>query len=1111
MSSIYDNIELSKSLDGGKTVSPAKKTLPSVEEQSQKKFVLSEANKKELAEYKEHADNALRMVDDIVMKQYLSKLSEMNVVSLDKPIETDNIILFKINKMAYEKEEFANEKFISVISAMTYTSSTVFMIVDGYKEKTDFYLGIKCEDESRTINSIAETLKNSLLGQFPGVQIDDNLSIVDKGESISRQDKLLASFGNAVSVSSCVGVPSYKDADGNYTNASFVQGIEKFATAMQGKRYTAIILASNTVPQEISLIRNSYENIYTELSAMATRQLAYATNESLSEAFSRSKGVSHATTNGTTDTHTSTKSMSTGVSEDNMCGKISKIGGPLLTIGAVLTGTGLAAPLGIGLMAAGGAASLAGLGAKQHSKNNTESTSNSLANMHSDTQTETVSDTYGNTFSVGGSKTFTVTVQNKHIQEIQKRIDKQLERLEMCESTGLWSASAYFLSYGTDRYVAETGATIFRSIMQGEQSGVESSAISTWYDNQKEKFPSLVNYARSLAHPLFNYSNKVLNAEMQLQATSFLSSKELAMMMGLPRKSVPGFPVVEHCSLAKEVVRLDSNDSRNRLYLGNIFDQGIERKENKVWLDTKSLTQHTFVTGSTGSGKSNTIYYLINQIRNQGLAPKFLVIEPAKGEYKDVFGNEHIYGTNPLKTPLLKINPFKFAEGVHVLEHIDRLIEIFNVCWPMYAAMPAVLKEAMLNAYEKCGWDMYKSDNKYSRNLFPSFADLLNELEDTIQHSAYSEEVKSNYQGSLVTRVKSLNNGLCREIFSDDELGDQKLFDENVIVDLSRIGSQETKALIMGILIMRLNEYRSNSNIPHNSALRHITILEEAHNILKKCSQEQSAEGSNVAGKSVEMISNSIAEMRTYGEGFIIVDQSPSAVDVSAIRNTNTKVIMRLPEDTDRHIAGKASALKDNQIDEIAKLPTGVAVVYQNNWEEPVLCKIGKYEEKEIPFTYLEGSKETEYDAVKLEVLKFLLNGRISKKLDFDVSYIKNKLASSDISTSNKARIFESLTEYEQQGTISLWKDANFAELSQLVTEIISAKSEVKRIVKSFKSFDALNRQLGELVHGKLPNVAESLVPTIFQCLMRNYSFGGEACKKIYSTWIQLAAKKKTI
>ena len=51
---------------------------------------------------------------------------------------------------------------------------------------------------------------------------------------------------------------------------------------------------------------------------------------------------------------------------------------------------------------------------------------------------------------------------------------------------------------------------------------------------------------------------------------------------------------------------------------------------------------------------------------------------------------------------LLKINPFYFPETkIHVLEHIERLIEIFNACWPMYAAMPAVLKEAVEEVYRR--------------------------------------------------------------------------------------------------------------------------------------------------------------------------------------------------------------------------------------------------------------------------------------------------------------------------------------------------------------------------------------------------------------------------
>lgn len=97
---------------------------------------------------------------------------------------------------------------------------------------------------------------------------------------------------------------------------------------------------------------------------------------------------------------------------------------------------------------------------------------------------------------------------------------------------------------------------------------------------------------------------------------------------------------------------------------------------------------------------------------------------------------------------------------------------------------------------------------------------------------------------------------------AEDALSDAELFDENVIVDLSRASAMETKSLLMGILVMKLQEYRMCSGVM-NGKLRHVTVLEEAHNLLRKTSAEQSQESANVQGKSVEMLANAIAEMQS--------------------------------------------------------------------------------------------------------------------------------------------------------------------------------------------------------------------------------------------------------
>ena len=1077
-----------------------------------------ETSPSELREYRQQIDtakNALNLVDDVVLKSYLKRLDSMDIASMPEAEGVDSsIVLFKINRMVYEEDEFATDKFISAISSMSFADCSVFLVIDGYRDKTDFYLGVKNNDPKRTTASVADTFKSSLVGQFPGINIDD-CSIVEKGKKSSLQEQVLRRISNASSLSSYVGIPAFKDEDGKYDNNNYVQGTEKLAQAMQGKRYTAIILASNLTTDVVTEIRNGYETIYSQLSPMATQQLAYSTNESLANAINRSKGVTQGKTKTQTIGESHTNGTSSSHSKSDSETKKSKtavgcsvLGGVLSAVGFGLMSTGAGAAIGMPLMAAGGAMSAVGAAGKSKtsgttytygtSQSDTENRSTSDAESHS----ETFTDSLGKTATIGSSKNYTLTIHNKHIEELMKRIDQELERISMSESTGLWSVASYFFSYDNDFASAESAATIFKSIMQGEESGVETSAINSWIDNS-QKMKMLTNSVCHLSHPVFRNNLTVNGENIKVENSSLLSSKELAMLLSLPHKSVPGFPVVEHVSLAKEVIRNNESLMKREVSLGCIFDLGKAYTENRVKLDVKSLTQHVFVTGSTGCGKSETIYKLINETKQVGT--KFLVIEPAKGEYKNVFGDVKVFGTNPLIMPLLRINPFSFPTGVHVLEHIDRLTEIFNVCWPMYSAMPAVLKKAMLDAYESCGWDLRLSVNRLSQgeDVYPSFLDLFLSLEKVITESAYSEEVKSNYSGALLTRVESLTNGLNGEIFSVNELSNMVLFDENCIIDLSRVGSQETKSLIMGILIMRLSEYRMiGANTP-NSALKHLTVLEEAHNILKRVSTEQSQEGSNMAGKSVEMITNAIAEMRTYGEGFVIVDQSPTSVDKAAIKNTNTKIVMRLPDEDDRKVSGKAAGMNDKQIDEIAKLPTGVAVVYQNDWVSPVLCKIDRMEDSRVIFyeqkdSILELNSENDIK----NIIEFLLAGQTENtQKAFDVIQIEKSVRAFNMPSKVRMALLDTIEEYKNNNNISLWNSVSIYDLSSLLTDLLDIRKEFEKCVRQYCQSKELNKKLTDLVKSRVPLDYVSCRYCL-KCLFADFSLHSSANKKMAEEWL---------
>ena len=525
------------------------------------------------------------------------------------------------------------------------------------------------------------------------------------------------------------------------------------------------------------------------------------------------------------------------------------------------------------------------------------------------------------------------------------------------------------------------------------------------------------------------------------------------------------------------------------------------KEDVPVNLNQNSLASHVFVTGSTGSGKSNTIYQLLNEGRKNGL--KFLVVEPAKGEYKHVFGNHDdvsVYGTNPQLTPLLRLNPFSFPKEIHILEHLDRLVEIFNVCWPMYAAMPAVLKKAVEQSYQDCGWDLLESSNPYGR-LYPNFNDIADNIKMIIDSSEYDDENKGAYKGALLTRIESLTNGINGLIFSNDELANEHLFDTNVIVDLSRVGSTETKSLLMGILVLKLQEYRM-TNGDMNAELKHITVLEEAHNLLKRTSTEQMSESANLLGKSVEMLANAIAEMRTYGEGFIIADQAPGLMDLSVIRNTNTKIIMRLPDFSDRELVGKSANLNDDQIIELAKLPKGVAAVYQNEWIQPVLCKVEKVEHDSNTFqnTFVESvtSKSFKANNVKSVILDYLITNWMTKGKHVDYSSVSELILNSNISSKIKRLLMEV---NDSSG------DVNLKSLRELVYELLDAN----RAIEKSKDEDDIHDWVDTVVHNfQLPieSYPKETINIILALVIEEHQFRDSSYENLFKRFVEVQTKE---
>ena len=73
--------------------------------------------------------DASMLVDDIVLKKYLYRLKDFEIVPLDPKLkQIRDIRLFKITEMVYQKDEYSTYKFASVFSAMQNLNCGVFIL-----------------------------------------------------------------------------------------------------------------------------------------------------------------------------------------------------------------------------------------------------------------------------------------------------------------------------------------------------------------------------------------------------------------------------------------------------------------------------------------------------------------------------------------------------------------------------------------------------------------------------------------------------------------------------------------------------------------------------------------------------------------------------------------------------------------------------------------------------------------------------------------------------------------------------------------------------------------------------------------------------------------------
>ncbi len=442
-------------------------------------------------------------------------------------------------------------------------------------------------------------------------------------------------------------------------------------------------------------------------------------------------------------------------------------------------------------------------------------------------------------------------------------------------------------------------------------------------------------------------------------AHPFCASSELVgVLCRPPEREMPGIrlPLRPDFDVTQETVA-----GRAAITVGEILDRN-RRPAGSLTLPLDSLNRHVFVSGATGSGKSQTVRALLEAATAAGIP--WLVVEPAKAEYRLMAAR--LAGTGgpgsggAAMARVVRIRPGEsdaIAAGLNPLEpaadgagrrfplqtHADLVKALFIASFRSDEPFPQVLSAALTRVYAEAGWDLALGETiaADANPGYPNLTDLQRAAIRVVREIGYSQRITDDVLGFIKVRLSSLRLGTTgRFLEGGHQLDFGALLDGNAVLEIEDVGDDSDKAFLMGTVLIRLAEHlrmASRSGLRGSAGLRHLTVIEEAHRLLRR---QETGAPAGAAAHAVEMFAGLLAEIRAYGEGLIIAEQIPDRLVPDVIKNTAVKITHRLPAADDREAVGATMNMTQAQNRFLVTLNPGEAAVFTDGMDFPLLTRM---------------------------------------------------------------------------------------------------------------------------------------------------------------------------
>lgn len=438
---------------------------------------------------------------------------------------------------------------------------------------------------------------------------------------------------------------------------------------------------------------------------------------------------------------------------------------------------------------------------------------------------------------------------------------------------------------------------------------------------------------------IYYYRNQKLQTAVPLarnlrRLEYMVTPEEAVSFFGLPlyEKTMPAIMCTQTTQgreqFSKKVV------DENNIQIGELITNDSTRI--MIGCPNKAFTKHMLVVGTPGSGKTTFSINLLLQFARKGIP--FLAIEPTKSEYRamiEAIPDLRIFtpGNNTV-SPYI-INPFIPPKGIRIEQYIPSLASAFKAAFSMPAPLDMIFLKAIRTCYIQYGWKDYSMIGDKDVQLFGLYEFIL-VFKKLMENTTYSKEVRGNIESAGLLRLSNLIEQNSNIYDTINTVPIEDLLTAPTVLELNSIDNVEQKSLIMALLLINICVYTKH-NQAGDGELKNAILIDEAHVLLGGGTLGSRDGNADSQGTTIKALQDMIAEIRSYGTGIIIADQSPTKVSREVVANTDIKVAFRLVQSVEKELIADSTNMDEEAQKNLSRLHPGEAYIYYSLLEAPQL------------------------------------------------------------------------------------------------------------------------------------------------------------------------------